>query len=258
MARSLDHAFANATSTDHEVLARLYMILANARMSVGDRAAANELYMLSRHHAIECGDQAAIDAVIYNKAAFALAWLRAQVCFGRSDQEQLRQLRVELASAKTYQQLVGVAAFSNFVFLWEARLLVASGDHSSAIPALKAVRSMQPFAKYNFHESLVDLEIAYCYACLGNRELACEAARDAVRADLAQLHDDDKLVAAWLRCKLIEAEPDLGDITAARTLLAQAGQEFDAGCKELREALDGLGTHPHIVRPTVVQPRSTA
>lgn len=256
MARSLDDAFTNADSDDHEVLARLYMILGNARMSIGDRAAANELYMYSRHHAVECGDQATIDALIYNKAAFALAWLRARMCFGESDIEQLRQLRMELVSAKTYQQLVGVSALSNFVYLWEARLFVLTEEFEAAVRALQAVRSMQPFARYNYDVSLVDLEIGYCRVRLNQLELAASEVPAALEADLAALHDDDKLVAAWTRTKIIQALPLLGDVKAAEAALEAVRNEFVSGCGDLRKAVDGVADHPHIVRPQVVHPKA--
>lgn len=256
MARSLDDAFANADSNDHEVLARLYMILGNARMSIGDRAVANELYMYSRHHALECGDQATIDALIYNKAAFALAWLRARMCFGESDKDQLRQLRLELVSAKTYQQLVGVSALSNFVYLWEARLFVLAEEFEAAVPALQAVRSMQPFARYNYDVSLIDLEIGYCRVQTNQLELAASEAPAALEADLTALHDDDRLVAAWTRTRILQALPLLGDANAAEVSLQSVRKEFIAGCNELRNALDGMADHPHIIRPVIVHTKS--
>jgi hypothetical protein len=256
MVRSLDDAFTNSNSDDHEVLARLYMTLANARMSVGDRVVANEFFMYSRHHALECGDQATIDALMYNKAAFALAWLRARTCLDERDPELLRQLRLELASAKTYQQMVGVSALNNFVFLWEARLFLLADEFEAAIAALGAVRSMQPFARYNFHESLVDLEIGYCLVRQGRLALAATQVRSAMEADLSGLHDDDKLVAAWTRLKIMEAIPDLGDSKAAAATLEALRNAFLASCEDLRLALSGLGSHAHIAKPTVSQPRA--
>lgn len=256
MVRSLDDAFANSDSEDHEVLGRLYMTLANARMSIGDRDLANELYMYSRHHALECGDQATIDAILYNKPAFSLAWIRACHCLGESNDDLLRQLRRELVSAKTYQQMVGVSALNNFVHLWEARLLGLTGEFEAAVQALREVRSMQPFARYNFHESLVDLEIGLCLVRLGKPDAAAAQVAAAIGADLGELHADEKLVAAWVRLKILEAMPAMGDLRAAEAAFEAARQEFVASCRGLRLALDGLGSHPHIVKPTVIQPKA--
>lgn len=256
MARSLDEALTNADSGDHEVLARVYMILANARMSVGDVDESYDLYMYSRHHALECGDQATIDALIYNKAAFAVAWLRARSCFGEDNAEHLRQVRLELASAKTYQQLAGMSALNNFVYLWEARLLLLTGDMDGAIAALRSVRSMQPFARYNYHESLIDLEIAYCLACQSNLVLADAATSAALDADLSGLHSDDKLFAAWARLAILRSMPSLGDVMVAERRLSDAKAEFTSECGEIRDALSQVGAHPHIVLPKVVPPRA--
>ena len=256
MARSLDNAFANADSGDHEVLARLYMILGNARMSVGDGLAAHDLYMFSRHHALECGDQAAIDALIYNKAAFALAWQRARTCFSESNLEQLRKLRIEIASAKTYQQMAGVSALSNFVYLWEARLLLLMEEFDAAVAALRNVRGMQPFARYNYHVSLVDLEIGYCLVRKGERDSAFSEVESAFEADLSGLHDDDRLFAAWLKSMLAEALPRLANPSVEAGHLVRAQDEFSTNCSDLRQILDGLAAHPHIVRPAVIHLRA--
>jgi tetratricopeptide (TPR) repeat protein len=255
MARSIDDAFANCDSDDHEVLARLYMTVGNARMSIGDRPIANELYMYSRHHALECGDQANIDALIYNKAAFALAWIRARSCYGEADAEFLRQLRLELASAKAYQQLANVSALSNFVFLWEARLHLLAGDYEQAIPALESVLQMQPFAGYNYHASLVSLEIAYCQLRARPEAINRPALQGALATDFAGLHDDDKLASAWLTSEILAAMPELGDVALARQKLEIAQAEFDSGCLDLRRILDGLAPQPHIQRPRVAVPK---
>lgn len=255
MARSLEEALTNADSGDHEVLARIYMILANARMSVGDADEAYDLYMLSRHHALECGDQATIDALIYNMAAFALGWERARLCFGESNPEHLRRFRSELASAKTYQQLAGVSALSNFVYLWEARLLLLSGEMDAAIAALRSVRSMHPFARYNYHESLIDLEIAYCLARQNKLTEADVQGGAVLDADLSSLHDDDKLFAAWARLAILQSMPSLGSAKAAEESLATAREEFVSECEEIRKALGEVGSHPHIIRPKVVSAR---
>ena len=56
--------------------------------------------MRARQHALNDGDQASIEALLYNKAAFRLAWLRAQRCFGELQKVELDRLRVELATAR--------------------------------------------------------------------------------------------------------------------------------------------------------------
>jgi tetratricopeptide (TPR) repeat protein len=251
MVRSLDDALANCDNADHEVLARVYMILGNAYMSVGERLLAHDLYMYSRHHALECGDQATIDGVIYNKAAFAIAWLRAQTCLGGTDQEHQRQLRLELASAKTYQQMIGVDALSNFVYLWEARLQLVADEFEAAAVSLGSVRSMKPFAKYNYDVSLIDLETAYCLHRAGKGEDALALAKTAFQTDLSGLHDDDRLVAAWLRKELAAAYQELGDLADLTSSFERARDQFSAGVDELRGLLASVKEHTHIARPHV-------
>ncbi len=256
MARSLDDALANAETNDHEVLARVYMVLANAHMSVGSRERAHDNYMYSRHHALECGDQATIDALIYNKAAFGLAWLRARMCFEESDPEHLGKIRIELASAKTYQQMAGLSALTNFVYLWEARLLLLSGDFDAAVEALRAVQSMQPFAAYNYNVALIELEIGYCLMRLGRLQSGQAPLDAALSADCSALHTDDQLVAAWLRVQLFSSFSMTAEAQAASAVLDVVRSAFVASSRDLQEVLGGLREHSHIVRPEVIQSRA--
>jgi tetratricopeptide (TPR) repeat protein len=180
------------------------------------------------------------------------------MCFGEANVEHLRTLRLELTSAKAYQQMVGVSALANFVHLWMARLLLICSEFEAAVPALRAVRSMQPFARYNYNVSLIDLEIGFCLLRLGKLEAALAEVQSALQVDLGKLHDDDRLVAAWIRNELLEALPQMGDSAKARVELESERNAFEAGCTGLREVLDGLAPQPHILRPTIVLPRAAS
>ena len=69
MSRSLRTALDVVDDNDHDSLARIAMTLANAFASCGEGPAANAWYSTCRHHALEAGDRATIEAMLYNKAA---------------------------------------------------------------------------------------------------------------------------------------------------------------------------------------------
>lgn len=207
MGRALEMAFGACSDEQHEVIARACMVLANAYSTGGDRSRANHWYEAVRHHALEAGDQATIDALIYNKAAFAMAWLRAEVCFAPVDESELRRLAGEIASARNYQSLIGIRAVNNFVELWQSRLALLRGQFRQAIAGLSAVREKRPFSVYNFNQVIIDLEIAYCHLKLGNAEQAVELAAT-LHADLSLLHRDEQLVAAWLLSQFADIVPE--------------------------------------------------
>jgi tetratricopeptide (TPR) repeat protein len=245
MALSARTALDNAEDTDHEASARVYMVLANALSSCGEAQRARSAYALTRHHALEAGDQATIDALLYNKPSFALAWIRAQRCFGPIDDTSLDLLAKEVASSKTYQHIAGMEALSNFVFLSEARLKILRGEYGEAIGALESVRDKSPFADHHFSQALIDLEVAYCLLEEGGDvELAVARARSAEGADLSRLHLDEQLVAAWIRAKLSTRDMRFGDSGSATDELARLQREYLLSIEEMRRCLSSFDLAP--------------
>jgi hypothetical protein len=185
--------------------------------------------MASRDHALAAGDQATVEALIYNRAAFALAWLRAQTCIGPVDELALDRVGREIASAKNYQVLTGVVAFADFTRLWQARVELLRGHFQAAIDS--------------FDRSLVDLEVAYCLARLGRIEEAIARCASTSSFDVAGLHEDEQLVIAWLRdqlgrmdSRLADPKTTYDDLERAKRLFADAVLRISASLHPFNSA----------------------
>lgn len=232
MARALETAFGACADNEHEPIARASMVLANAYSTCGKRDHANGWYAAARHHALEVGDQATIDALIYNKAAFAMGWLRAEACFSPIDESDLAAIGDEITSARNYQNLIGIRAVSNFADLWRARLALLRGKYLDAIAGLNEARGKEPFAIYNFNQAMIDLELAYCHFRSGDLESATKLAAG-LQADLSGLHRDEQLVAGWLCSQMDEVLP-------ARKAEDLIGVSLDAAKSAYRSEQDEL------------------
>jgi tetratricopeptide (TPR) repeat protein len=253
MIRSIESALNNSEKDDHDSLARVYSVLGNAYMSSGQRARGTACYSVCHHHALLAGDQATIDANIYNKAAFAAAWLRARACFGESDSNWVTVVKGELRSSQNYQTLAGMTAVTGLVALASARMSVLSGDYVAAIPALGAARQMKPFSAYGFHQSLIDLELAYCHMKLNDEELARSHFQVGTQSDYSSLHSDEQLVAAWINATVLQQFPDAGDYKAAQLALDERKSGFDKEKMEIEAALVELGDTPFANLPAGVR-----
>ncbi|GMV48162.1 MAG: hypothetical protein AMXMBFR66_35600 [Pseudomonadota bacterium] len=213
------------------------MVLANAYSSCGALELATRWYTSSRHHALEIGDQATIDALIYNEAAFTVGWLRAEACFSSPDQAAIAHAAGQIASARNYQSLIGIRAVNNFADLWQARLSLLQCDYSGAISALGEVRYKEPFAAYNFDQALIDIELAYCHYKMGDLASASRLAPHR-RVDLSGLHRDEQLVAAWLREQMVEIAEDVLSIERARNDLDATRTAYALEQRGLRSAIE--------------------
>lgn len=219
MIKSLEIAIAHATDNDHDANARLAMVLSDSFLLCGETRSAQAWFMRSREHALKDGDQASIEALVYNRAAFSLARLRAERCFTAIDSKRLSLLRMEIASAKNLQNLTRVAALTNFIHLCEARLLILEEKYSLAIDALANIRNAQPFADYNFSQSFVDLEMSFCLQRLGRHTEARSIYISIDWSSFDRLDVDEQLVAAWMRWLVCAEDSSIGMEIDAKELL---------------------------------------
>lgn len=198
MIRSLELVIKTIAIDEYDAQTRLSMVLANAFMICGESKLAQVWFTKGRDCALRNGDQASIEALLYNRAAFSLAWLRALNCVVSVDHADLVRVRSEVASAKNLQDLTGISALSSHVRLVEARLLLLEGRYEEAISSLNAVRIASPFASHNFNQSYVDLEIDYCRTALGRGDRESLAQRGDALLAFDKLDIDERLVAAWM------------------------------------------------------------
>lgn len=240
MAKSLQIAIAHTTESDHDANARLAMVLSESFLLCGEIQYAQAWFMRSREHALRDGDQASIEALLYNRAAFSLARLRAENCFAEMDIDRLSLLRTEIVSAKNLQDLIGIAALTNFIHLCEARLLILEKKYSQAIDALTDVRNARPFADYNFNQSLVDLELSFCMQRLGRVDEAKLIYASIDWSSFERLDVDDQLIAAWMRHWMCGVDPSFGVENDSKQLLDLLSIKYEAQRRQLSNILESF------------------
>lgn len=227
MIKSLQIALANARDGDHDVNARTAMVICDSFLICGDGKTAQDWFHRSRDHALKDGDDSSIEALLYNRAAFSMARLRAANCLGIVDQEQLSLIRLGIASDKNLQVLIKVGAFTNFIHLCDARLMILEEKFEQAIEALEAIRSRGPFADYNFCQSFVDLEISFCLLRLNRVVDARERFEKIQWSSFDVLDIDERLVAAWMRHMMCLESETFGDTDATRIVVEKLGAQYE-------------------------------
>jgi len=237
MAEALKMAIDNVTEDDDDADARLSMVLADALFLCGDRKLAQSWFMRSRRHAIDAGDQATIEALLYNRAAFSTAWLRCERCFTRDEPSDITLIRLEVSSARNFQVMTNITAFGHLISLCDARLLILESEFERAITALELVRNRGPFASYNFDQDIIDLEIAYCQLMLGRNDQAFKTFNQIRGNDLSGLDLDDRLVVAWTRSVMSGADARFGDIAVETGRLEMLRDEYSVFRNGLQELL---------------------
>ena len=238
MIQSLRLAIASAKERDHGAHARLSMVLCDAFFLCGERTDGQIWFTRSRDHALKDGDQASIEALVYNRAAFGLAWLRARRCIQELSTDAMSLARLEVNSARNLQNLTGIAAFPHLIELCNARLLILEEKFDIAIEKLGSVRHAGPFAAYNFSQPMIDLEIAYCLHRIGRTVESRELTLAVQPATFAELDLDEQLVAAWLRREMAAADTESLAFASAQAALESSVSKYVTASTSLSKQLN--------------------
>lgn len=198
MASSLRKAFKLTDKPNLEARGRIAIVLSDCLYVCGDREGGQDWFMESRNCALEAGDQATIDALLYNKAAFASASLRVQRCFGPLESRWVDVNLLEVNSALNFQRMARILSVNHLIVLALARVLILKGEYVAAIEKLREVRYSGPFASYNFDQAVIDLEIAYCLLKSGSNDEAQRQIDGIADVDLGGLDIDERLVVSWV------------------------------------------------------------
>ncbi len=240
MAESLAISLQNVGPEEHDTQTRISMVLANAFMICGDRSLMQFWFVRGRDHAVRDGDRASVEALQYNKAAFATAWARVSNCVAPVSAEDLLLLRGEVNSARNLQELAEIDALYGHIQLIDARLLILEKEYELAIEALKRVRVTEPFAQHNFHQSYIDLELQFCVFKRGGSDLSMAKDYLELLRQFASLDIDERIVATWMLAQIAEAAELLDVKVALHQELSDLLAMHTSNRESLRKSLVSL------------------
>lgn len=237
MLTSIETAAKHLVESDHDGQTRLAIVLSNAFMLCGDRKESHRWFMRGRDHAVRNGDQPSIDALVYNSAAFVLAWFRTLNCVDKVPKEELRRTRLEIQSAANLQLLMKISALEGHVRLLGARMSILESRYEEAMATLSEVRGVEPFAAHNFDQSFIDLEIAFCKTMIGQVEAAIASSPTTSLSYFAALDIDERIYAAWMLTKMATIDGRFGDSAQYQVQLTEMWTEYESQLVALRAAL---------------------
>jgi hypothetical protein len=243
MSNAIVRVQSNADQSDHDAHARLARVLADCFAIIGDEQQAKRWFNIAHRHAVEAGDQATIDALIYNRMAFGLARIRAESVFTPIDPLRLQFIETSLSSAKNYQSLVDIRSLTHLPNICEARLAALKQDFALALQLMAGLRDSGPLAKNNFSDGVLNLEIVFLLAKSGDLAGARKAWVGVDEDDLGGLDVDDRLLAAWMHQELVKMDQFFGSLPATESCLLQTREEYKIAMIDLSSVLHKFRKH---------------
>lgn len=237
MSKSLEIALQFGGQDNHSALSRASMVLCDCHFLCGDRNNGQKWFLKSRDHALKDGDQASIEALLYNRVAFYLAWVRARNCFDKISSDQLSLIRFELSSAKSFQNITRISALQNIIDLCDARLLTLEEKYEQAIDKLQSLRDISPYGEYNFNQSFVDLEIDFCSHEIGRDEKHSSDRSNDKFEFFDKMDIDEQLIAAWMIYKIERCSSNLKTSSIALNRLEEIKLKYIESVLQLQNIL---------------------
>lgn len=238
MIASIELALKNVAPEEHDAQTRVAIVLSNAFMIAGEREQGQFWFKHGHQHAVKNGDQASIDALLYNRAAFLLARLRALSCKTTVSAGDIGSLRMEVASAKNLQSLIRVSALEGHVRLLDARLQMLESKFESAIVALQAIRGTAPFAPYNFDQKFIELEVCFGQMMLGQIDEALAHLPSLTLDEFSGLDIDEQVLAAWMLGKMAKIDSRVGPARVFWSRFESLWSKYSEMCDLLAARLD--------------------
>jgi hypothetical protein len=221
---------------------RFSMVLADAFLFAGERESAKKWFTRAHQHAIDTGDQAAVGALMYNRAVFSLALMRAQMALLAApvDAKLLSFAAMELSSARSFESAVRVRALDHLVDVWQVRVDVLRGDFELAVERIRRLVPIVEESEERPNKSHIIGDLMLCELRLGNVDEARATAVGLLVDWGVGLDVDDRLV---LASQLVEVFAVAGDAergAQAENLLEEARMAYLSAIQTLSGALSSF------------------
>ena len=250
MARSMQSCTESLELDDGTASCRLSLVLGDAFLYAGHELAARKWYDDARITASRLGDQAAIGAVTYNRAALHVSNARIRRLSTVISKSELMLIDAEVRSAVNYQAIAGLSSLDHLLRSTSVGSLMLANLHADASNAIHSLIASAAVPSGSAELALLYSDNAHCLARLGSFELADRMA-DAANSISPEVFDSDDRALLFdglaCYCDLV------GKGETAKTYRSRAGSaltEHQATIAELNRLLQPFAPGP--TRPTGV------
>lgn len=207
---ALSHCLRYCSKDNSEAISRLSLVVADAYQQVGDTDSAGKWYRAAHAHALVCGDNSLIAALIHNRAALRLFSARVAMAAGEPPAVDDYTIALEEASARSYESLVRTHSLAWFLDLIRGQVYMLQGRYEEALALLEGERVLRCSLSWREGNAMRMADVAFCrsklYSAQSTRDLVAEVVEglcdvddpadrivilDRVQATARNIGDDD-------------------------------------------------------------------
>ncbi len=232
-------SLARLRDDDWASVIRLGLLFGDMHLLCGNRVPSQSWYEVARLAAISYGDQAAVGALIYNRASLKVFGLRiAQALGAEVPDSEIRLVAAECRSATNYQYAASVKSLDHLLIASQAGLGVVKKDYSAALEQLAQFAVNGEIPRDYPYRLVLMAEIVLCYAALQKSQQAREVLACMPASEISVLPPDDYLLTVFTLTEAAALDPQLLPLSALPYDLPTAKDRY----LEHRQSIAGLMT----------------
>lgn len=194
MASSIATCFSTMEGDDGTADCRLSLVLGDAFLFVRALASSNAWYARAHAAAGKIGDQAAIGALTYNRAALHVAGARLQSLHQSLPPPELSLVLAEVQSAINYQAIARLRSLDHLLQSANVGIMILQQRFVDALPYISSVLNSSDVPPNSAERALLQADLALTLACTGQMERALEAIESLLTTSIDSFSADDRAV----------------------------------------------------------------
>lgn len=214
MAAAIELAFESISADDGSAACRLALVLGDAFLFCGESLTARRWYDAAHRSAVSLGDQAAVGALTYNRAALHVSGLRLMLLSGSIDPKELVLARNELHTAINYQSVAQLRSLDHLLRSSSVGVAILEGRFGDALAILTDEFLDLEVPPTSSAKTLLRADLVMCLACTGRTDEARYRLNGVLQMPLDDLDADDRALAYE---SLARAAKAISDVPGAET-----------------------------------------
>lgn len=174
MADAIASCLSHLASDDGSIESRVSLVLGDAFLFAGSETYANMWYYRARAAAAKIGDQAAIGALTYNRAALHVAAARLQSISHPLPASDISLVHGEVQSAINYQAVAHLRSLDHLLQSARVGALILQKQWVQAIPVIVETLESSDVPANSAQRTLLQADLALCLASSGNTSHALQ------------------------------------------------------------------------------------
>ena len=220
MATSLAACLSAIEADDGAAICRVSLVLGDAFLFVRALPASDAWYARAHAAAAKIGDQAAIGALTYNRAALHVAGARLRAINLPLPPSEVKLVLGEVQSAINYQAMARLRSLDHLLHSAKVGVMILQERYAEALPYIANVLTASDVPPNSAERALLQADMALSLARTGQTTLAQETVVSLLGADISSFGADDRAV-IW--SSVFGASENLGAPDALQRYSAEVG-----------------------------------